>query len=107
MLLSEFDYILPEELIAQAPTEERTHSRMMTLDKLSKTIEHKHFFDIIDKLDENYLSYEKISVSLEKCLADYNEKNNLIVYVGSGNISFPICDTCTALSIIFTAVPFF
>ena len=53
MLLSEFDYILPEELIAQSPTEERTHSKMMALNKLSKTIEHKHFFDIVEMLDEN------------------------------------------------------
>ena len=45
---------------------------------------------IMDKLDENYLAYEKISVSLEKYLLDYNEKNNLIVYVGSGNISFSV-----------------
>lgn len=44
----------------------------------------------MDKLDENYLAYEKISVSLEKHLDDYNEKNNLIVYVGSGNISFSV-----------------
>lgn len=45
---------------------------------------------VMDKLDENYLAYEKISVSLEKHLDDYNEKNNLIVYVGSGNISFSV-----------------
>lgn len=53
MLLSEFDYILPEELIAQIPTENRTHSKMMVLDKALKTINHKHFFDIVDLLDEN------------------------------------------------------
>lgn len=53
MLLSEFDYILPEELIAQTPSQERTHSKMMTLDKSKKTIENKHFFDIVDLLGEN------------------------------------------------------
>lgn len=53
MLLSEFDYILPEELIAQKPTSKRTQSKMMVLDKTKKTIEHKHFFDIVDLLDEN------------------------------------------------------
>lgn len=52
MLLSEFDYILPEELIAQKPAGRRTQSKMMVLDKSSKTIEHKHFFDIVDYLDE-------------------------------------------------------
>lgn len=53
MQLSEFDYILPEELIAQKPASKRTESKMMVLDKSAKTIEHKHFFDIVDYLDEN------------------------------------------------------
>lgn len=53
MLVSEFDYILPEELIAQKPAIKRTQSKMMVLDKKAKTINHKYFFDIIDYLDEN------------------------------------------------------
>lgn len=53
MLTSDFDYILPEELIAQKPASKRTQSKMMVLNKLTKTIEHKHFFDIVDLLDEN------------------------------------------------------
>lgn len=53
MLLAEFDYTLPEELIAQKPAGRRTQSKMMVLDKSSKKIEHKHFFDIVDMLDEN------------------------------------------------------
>lgn len=53
MQLSEFDYVLPEELIAQTPASKRTHSKMLVLDKFAKTIEHKHFFDIVDFLDEN------------------------------------------------------
>lgn len=53
MLLSEFDYILPEELIAQTPASNRTQSKMMVLDKKTKSLEHKHFFDIVDLLDEN------------------------------------------------------
>lgn len=53
MLLSEFDYILPEELIAQKPAGRRTQSKMMILDKAAKNFVHKHFFDIVDMLDEN------------------------------------------------------
>lgn len=53
MLLSEFDYILPDELIAQMPTADRTQSKMMVLDKMADKIKHKHFFDIVDYLDEN------------------------------------------------------
>ena len=48
MLTSDFDYNLPKELIAQAPTEPRDHSRLMVLDKKQKTIEHSHFFNLID-----------------------------------------------------------
>jgi S-adenosylmethionine:tRNA ribosyltransferase-isomerase len=53
MKLEEFNYILPEELIAQLPTEKRTHSKMMVLDSASKTVEHKHFYDIVDFLGED------------------------------------------------------
>lgn len=53
ILTSEFDYELPEELIAQKPASKRTQSKMMVLDKASKSVEHKHFFDIVDYLDEN------------------------------------------------------
>lgn len=53
MLVSEFDYDLPEELIAQTPAEKRDYSRMLVLDSNKETIEHKHFFDVVDYLDEN------------------------------------------------------
>ena len=46
MLLSEFDYELPEELIAQTPIEPRNASRLMVLDPVNRTIEHHHFFDL-------------------------------------------------------------
>ena len=51
MKLEEFDYVLPEELIAQTPIEKRDESRLMVLDKLQKTIEHKQFKDILDFLE--------------------------------------------------------
>ena len=51
MKLEEFDYNLPEELIAQVPIDKRDESRLMVLDKNSKTIEHKTFKDIIDFLE--------------------------------------------------------
>ena len=43
LLLSDYDYNLPEELIAQLPSDKRENARMMVLDKQAKTIEHKHF----------------------------------------------------------------
>ncbi|MDR1168141.1 MAG: tRNA preQ1(34) S-adenosylmethionine ribosyltransferase-isomerase QueA [Heliobacteriaceae bacterium] len=51
MKLSEFDYELPEELIAQMPCDKRENSKMLILDKTNKTIEHKHFYDITDLQD--------------------------------------------------------
>ena len=51
MKLEEFDYDLPEELIAQTPIKQRDASRLMVLDKKTGEIEHKHFYDIIDYLN--------------------------------------------------------
>lgn len=50
MKLSEFDYDLPEELIAQTPLTKRETSRLMVLDKKTETFEDKHFYDIINYL---------------------------------------------------------
>lgn len=46
MLLSEFDYELPDELIAQRPIEPRNFSRLMVLDPARRTIRHEHFYDL-------------------------------------------------------------
>ncbi len=51
MKVSDFYYELPEELIAQTPIEKRDESRLMILNKETKTIEHKTFKDIIDYLE--------------------------------------------------------
>lgn len=53
MNISEFDYELPENLIAQLPADKRENSKMLVLDKNDKTIEHKHFFDITDYIDSD------------------------------------------------------
>ena len=55
MLLSEYDYNLPEELIAQLPADKRDNSRMMVLNRKDRTISHKHFYDIVDLIDKNTL----------------------------------------------------
>ena len=51
MKLEEFDYYLPEELIAQVPIAKRDESRLLVVDKNEKTIEHKVFKNIIDYLE--------------------------------------------------------
>ena len=50
MKVTDFNYNLPEELIAQVPIEKRDESRLMVLDREKKTIEHKVFKDILDYL---------------------------------------------------------
>ena len=51
MKLEDFDYELPEELIAQTPLKDRDSSRLLVLNKETGNVSHKHFRDIIDYLD--------------------------------------------------------
>ena len=52
MQLEDFDYFLPDELIAQTPLEKRDESRLMVLDKKTGKVEHKKFTNIIDYMNE-------------------------------------------------------
>ena len=47
---ADFDYLLPEELIAQHPSEKRDECRLLCLDRESGAVMHQHFYDIIDHL---------------------------------------------------------
>lgn len=51
MKTEDFDFYLPEELIAQDPLEDRSSSRLLVLDKETGEIEHHHFKDIVDYLE--------------------------------------------------------
>ena len=48
MRIEDFDYVLPEELIAQTPLAERDKCRLMVLDRAKGTVEHRHFYDILN-----------------------------------------------------------
>ena len=50
MRVDEFDYELPEGLIAQTPLDQRDHSSLLVLHRKDGSLEHRHFFDIIDYL---------------------------------------------------------
>ena len=52
MKTDDFDFELPEELIAQHPIEKRDESRLMVLNKETGEIEHKNFYNVIDYLEE-------------------------------------------------------
>jgi len=51
MRLSDFDYNIPEELIAKYPIKQRDHSKLMVVNRKQHTITHKKFYDIIDYLN--------------------------------------------------------
>lgn len=52
MKTSDFYYDLPEELIAQTPAQPRDSSRMLVMDRQTGKLEHKHFYDVVDYLEE-------------------------------------------------------
>ena len=53
LTLDDFNYNLPEELIAKYPTEKRDEAKMLVVDKITGNIVHKHFYDFIDYLNPN------------------------------------------------------
>ncbi|MCX6345563.1 MAG: tRNA preQ1(34) S-adenosylmethionine ribosyltransferase-isomerase QueA, partial [Armatimonadetes bacterium] len=55
MLLNDFSYALPEELIAQEPLAERDQSRLLVVDRKTQAIEHKKFSDMLDYLNDDDL----------------------------------------------------
>jgi len=52
MKTSDFNYYLPEELIAQTPLERRDASRLLHLDRVTGEVSHRHFYDLPDYLRE-------------------------------------------------------
>ena len=52
MKLSHFSFELPDELLAEYPSENRDEARLMVLNREKQTIEHKHFKDLIDYFEE-------------------------------------------------------
>ena len=52
MRIEDFDYELPQELIAQTPSKKRDGCRLMVIDRKNDRIEHRHFYDVLDYLKE-------------------------------------------------------
>ena len=52
MNIEDFDFHLPDELIAQTPLQDRASSRLLVMNRQTRTIEHRHFKDILDYLNE-------------------------------------------------------
>lgn len=75
MDVKDFDYDLPEELIAQDPLEDRSSSRLMVLDKKTGDIEHKIFRDVVDYLQPgDCLVLNNTKVFRQDCLGSKRER---------------------------------
>ena len=81
MKTEDFDYYLPEELIAQTPIKERTSSKMLVLNKDSDDIEHKHFYNIIDYLEKGDTLVLNDTKVLPARLIGNKEETNAVIEV--------------------------
>ena len=79
MKTSVFDYDLPKRFIAQEPASSRDHSKMMVFDRSTDRIQHKHFYDLLDLLDENdVLIVNKSKVIPARIIFEIDEKEREI-----------------------------
>ena len=104
MKLEEFDYYLPEELIAQHPVDKRDESRLLVLHKNSGEIEHKHFFDIIDYLHEGDVLVRNNSKVIPARLYGTKEETGakvevLILKIGADSICECLCGNAKAIKV--------
>ena len=81
MRVEDFDYNLPEELIAQTPLKMRDQSRLLVLDKKTGNIEHRHFSDIIDYLEEGDALVLNDTKVLPARLIGIKEETNAVIEV--------------------------
>ncbi len=79
MKTDDFDYYLPEHLIAQTPLEKRDESKLLVLDKNTGEIEHKHFKEIIDLLDSNDVLVLNDTKVIPARLIGTKEETNAII----------------------------
>ena len=81
MKVEDFDYNLPEELIAQTPLKMRDHSRLLVLDKKTGNVEHKHFSDIVNYLEEGDTLVLNDTKVLPARLIGVKEETNAVIEV--------------------------
>ena len=81
MKTDDFDYYLPEELIAQVPTLKRDSSRLMVLDKNTGEVSHKHFSDIIDYLNKDDVLVVNDSKVIPARIIGIKEETNAVIEI--------------------------
>lgn len=81
ILTSDYDYDLPQELIAQTPLANRSASRLMVLNREKKTIEHKCFSDILDYLTDNDVLVLNDTKVIPARLYGHKEDTNALIEI--------------------------
>ena len=81
MKTSDFDYNLPEELIAQTPIKDRDHSRLLVMDRKTGELEHKIFSDIIDYLSKGDVLVINNTKVLPARLIGHKEDTDAVIEV--------------------------
>ncbi len=81
MKTEDFNYNLPEELIAQTPIKNRSQSRMLVLDKESGDLEHKYFYNIIDYLEKGDTLVLNDTKVLPARLIGNKEETNAVIEI--------------------------
>lgn len=81
MRTDDFDFELPEELIAQTPIKNRDQSKMLVLDKKTGKIEHKHFNNILDYLNENDILVLNDTKVMPARLYGQKEETNALIEI--------------------------
>ena len=81
MKTNDFDYNLPEELIAQTPIKDRDKSRLLIMDRFSGELEHKNFYDIIDYLNKGDILVINNTKVLPARLIGHKEDTGAVIEV--------------------------
>ncbi len=103
MNLNDFDFELPQELIAQHPTEKRDESRLLVLHKNTGEIEHKHFYDIVDYLHEGDVLVRNnsrvIPARLYGTKKDTGAKVEVLILKTNGDTCECLCGNAKAIKV--------
>ena len=81
MRTEDFDFNLPEELIAQTPLKNRDESRLLVLNKNTGDMEHKHFSDIIDYLNKDDVLVLNDTKVMPARLYGVKEETNAVIEI--------------------------
>lgn len=96
MKTDDFDFYLPEELIAQTPLKKRDSSKLLVLDKKTSEIEHRHFSDIIEYLEPNDVLVMNNTKVIPARLYGVKEETNAVIEILMLKTTSDDCWECLA-----------